>query len=124
MVIVIIGLLAALVVPRYFDTVGKSKVTIARAQMDALDKALEQYRLDVGSLPSPEQGLRALTTQPAGAAKWRGPYLKKGVPDDPWGNPYVYKLTESREAEIISLGADGQTGGNGDDKDIFLSGSN
>ena len=109
-VIVIIGLLAGLVAPRYFDTVGKSKSKVARAQMDSLEKALDQYRLDVGAFPSTEQGLNSLITQPNGIAKWQGPYLKKAVPLDPWGNPYVYKLMESgREIDIISLGSDGQT---------------
>lgn len=121
-VVVIIGLLAGLVVPRYFDTVGKSKAKIARAQMDAFDKALEQYRLDVGTLPSQEQGLPALVAAPSGATRWQGPYLKKAVPLDPWGNPYIYKLSESRrDADIISLGADGQAGGTGEAKDVALS---
>jgi general secretion pathway protein G len=121
-VIVIIGLLAGLVVPRYFDTVGKSKAKVARAQMDSFEKALEQYRLDVGSLPTAEQGLDALMTAPAGISKWQGPYLKKAVPPDPWGNRYIYKLSESRrDPEIISLGADGQPGGSGEAADISLS---
>lgn len=123
-VIVIIGLLAGLVVPRYFDTVEKSKSKIVRAQMDSFEKALEQYRLDVGALPTPEQGLAALITAPSGVAKWQGPYLKKAVPPDPWGRPYVYKLSESRrDPEIISLGADGMPGGTGEAKDILLSAS-
>ncbi|MEO5670104.1 MAG: type II secretion system major pseudopilin GspG [Ramlibacter sp.] len=121
-VIVIIGLLAGLVVPRYFDTVSKSKVKVVRAQMDSFEKALEQYRLEVGFLPTTEQGLAALLTAPPAVAKWQGPYLKKAIPLDPWGHPYVYKLSESRkDPEIISLGADGQPGGTGDAKDILLS---
>ncbi len=121
-VIVIIGLLAGLVVPRYFDTVGKSKAKVARAQMDSFEKALEQYRLDVGALPAPQYGLAALLTAPPGAPRWQGPYLKKGVPVDPWGNAYVYKLSEtSRDPEIISLGADGQPGGAGEAADVLLS---
>ena len=122
MVIVIIGLLAGLVVPRYFDTVGKSKAKIVRAQMDSFEKALEQYRLDVGSLPAQEQGLQALVTAPAGLPQWQGPYLKKAVPLDPWGNPYVYKLSANRrDPDIVSFGADGQPGGTGEAKDIALS---
>lgn len=121
-VVVIIGLLAGLVVPRYFDTVSKSKAKIARAQMDSFEKALEQYRLDVGSLPSQEQGLNALVSAPSGVARWQGPYLKKAVPPDPWGNPYIYKLSDSRrDADIVSLGSDGQVGGTADAKDIALS---
>jgi general secretion pathway protein G len=121
-VIVIIGLLSGLVVPRYFDTVGKSKAKIARAQMTSLEQALDQYRLDVGSYPSPEQGLSALINQPTGLARWQGPYLKKDVPKDPWDNPYIYKLSSSqRDVDIVSLGSDGQPGGSGEAKDIALS---
>jgi general secretion pathway protein G len=121
-VIVIIGLLSGLVVPRYFDTVGKSKAKVAKAQMVALEKALEQYRLDVNAYPTSEQGLNALVTQPPGVLKWQGPYLKKAIPPDPWDRPYVYSLSASRqEVEIISLGADGASGGVGEAKDIALS---
>lgn len=121
-VVVIIGLLAGLIAPRYFDTVGKSKAKIARAQMDAFEKALEQYRLDVGVLPTEAQGLEALMTAPANTPKWQGPYLKKAVPPDPWGHPYIYKLpASSRDADIISYGADGQPGGSGEAADIALS---
>lgn len=121
-VIVIIGLLAGLVGPRYFDTVSKSKAKVARAQMDSLEKAFDQYRLEVGAFPTQEQGLEALMTQPTGVSKWQGPYLKKGVPLDPWGHPYIYNLSESqKEMDIVSLGSDGQPGGEGDAKDIALS---
>jgi general secretion pathway protein G len=120
-VVVIIGLLAGLVVPRYFDTLEKSKSKIARAQLDAFEKALEQYRLDVGSLPRDEQGLQALIAAPSGVANWQGPYLKKTVPLDPWGHAYVYKLAPTgKEADIISYGADGQPGGTGEAADISL----
>ncbi len=121
-VIVIIGLLAGLVAPRYFDTVGKSKTKIARAQIDSLDKALEQYRLDTGAYPTTEQGLASLITQPNGVTKWQGPYLKKALPLDPWERPYVYKVIEAKgEIDIITLGSDGQTGGTGEAKDVALS---
>lgn len=86
-VMVIIGFLAGFVAPRYFAEVGKSEVKVTRAQIDAFEKALESYRLDVGRLPTTEQGLEALMTQPSDLAKWRGPYLKKAVPPDPWGKP-------------------------------------
>lgn len=120
-VVVIIGLLAGLVVPRYFDTLEKSKSKIVRAQLDAFDKALEQYRLDVGTLPTDEQGLNALITAPSGVASWQGPYLKSAVPPDPWGHAYIYKLASTgREADVISYGADGQPGGTGEAKDISL----
>lgn len=119
-VIVIIGLLAGLVAPRYFDTVSKSKVKVARAQMDSISKALEQYRLEVGTFPTQEQGLEALMVQPAGVKRWQGPYLKKEVPLDPWNNEYVYKV-QGREMDLTSLGSDGQVGGDGDAKDLALS---
>lgn len=118
-VMVIIGLLAGYVAPRYFAEVGKSEVKVARAQIDAFEKALESYRLDVGRLPTTDQGLDALMIQPSGVAKWRGPYLKKSVPPDPWGKPYQYKQPgEHGDFDIVSLGRDGKPGGQGDDADI------
>src|SRR3981081_3436762 len=85
-VMVIIGLLAGFVAPRYFSQVGKSRVKAARAQIDALDKALGQFRIDVGRLPTAEEGLAALDVAPSGLQNWEGPYLKKAVPVDPWGH--------------------------------------
>lgn len=119
-VIVIIGLLAAYVGPKYFAQLGKSEVTIAKAQIEAFEKSLDTFRLDVGRYPTTEEGLNSLVTAPASAgAKWNGPYLKKGVPPDPWGHPYQYKAPGSKsEFEIISLGRDGQPGGSGEDADI------
>lgn len=118
-VMVIIGLLAAYVGPRYFSQIGKSEVKAARAQIDALDKALDQYRLDVGHYPSTEQGLAALASQPAGVLKWSGPYLKKALPADPWGNAYVYRQPGERaEYDLVSYGKDGQPGGAGEAADI------
>src|SRR3954471_20835985 len=84
-VIVIVGLLAGYVAPRYFSQVGKSEVQVARAQIDSLEKALDQYRLDTRHYPTAEQGLDALVTQPSNEANGAGPYLKKAVPADPWG---------------------------------------
>lgn len=119
-VMVIIGMLAAYVGPRFFSQIGKSEVKAARAQIDGLEKALDQYRLDVGRYPNSEQGLAALMTQPAGVTRWSGPYLKKAVPDDPWGNPYVYKLPSEHggEFDLFSYGKDGQAGGTGEAEDI------
>lgn len=118
-VIVIIGLLAGLVAPRYFDQVGKSNTKIAKAQIDALEKALDQYRLDVGSYPSTEQGLAALNTKPANNERWAGPYLKKAVPPDPWGAPYQYKSPgEHGDYDLQSWGSDGQPGGTGEASDV------
>jgi general secretion pathway protein G len=118
-VIVIIGLLAGLVAPRYFDQVSKSNTKIARAQIDALEKALDQYRLDVGSYPTTEQGLTALNVRPQNLEKWAGPYLKKTVPADPWGARYVYKAPgDHGDYDLSSLGSDGQAGGTGEAADV------
>jgi general secretion pathway protein G len=118
-VIVIIGLLAGYVAPRYFSQVGKSEVQVARAQIESLEKALDQYRLDNRSYPSAEQGLEALVNRPANAPNWGGPYLKKAVPSDPWGRAYVYRVPGQRsDIEVVSLGRDGKAGGNGEDADI------
>jgi len=119
-VIVIIGLLAAYVGPKYFSQLGKSEVTAAKAQIDAFDKTLDTYRLDVGRYPTSEEGLAALMTAPPGAgAKWNGPYLKKAIPPDPWGNPYQYRSPgATADYEVLSLGKDGQPGGTGDNADI------
>jgi general secretion pathway protein G len=120
-VIVIIGLLAGYVAPRYFGQVGKSEVQVARAQLDSLEKALDQYRLDNRHYPTAEQGLEALVNKPAAEANWAGPYLKKAVPNDPWGHAYVYRMPgEKSEFDVYSLGRDGKPGGSGEDADIGL----
>ena len=118
-VMVIIGLLAGYVGPRYFAQVGKSEVKVTRAQIDAFEKALDQYRLDTGRYPTTEQGLNALLARPANEPKWGGPYLRKGVPPDPWGNPYLYRSPgEKAEYDLLSLGKDGQPGGVGEAADL------
>jgi general secretion pathway protein G len=118
-VVAIIGLLAGYVAPRYFGQIGKSEVNTAKAQIDALEKALDQYRLDVGRYPTTEMGLSALVTRPANEPKWSGPYLKKAVPLDPWGKPYLYKMPgDHGEFDLLSYGKDGQRGGTGEDADI------
>ena len=118
-VIVIIGLLAGYVAPRYFSQVGRSEIQVAKAQIDALEKALDQYRLDMRRYPSPDEGLDALVSAPAGAKTWNGPYLKKAVPADPWGRPFVYRTGgASGDFELVSLGRDGKPGGSGEDADI------
>jgi len=94
-------------------------VTAVRAQIDGFEKALDSYRLDNGRYPTTEQGLNALLTKPADLPKWNGPYLRKAVPLDPWGNPYRYKSpAEKGDYEILSYGKDGQPGGTGDGADI------
>lgn len=118
-VMVIIGLLAAYVAPKYFSQIGKSETKTALAQIDALGKALDQYRLDVGRYPTGEQGLAALFTKPGSEAKWNGPYLQKNVPNDPWGKAYVYRQPgEHGEYDLLSYGKDGQLGGSGEAADI------
>lgn len=118
-VMVIIGLLVGYVAPRYFSQIGKSEIKTAQAQIDALEKALDQYRLDVGRYPATEQGLSALNTQPAGETRWHGPYLKKAVPRDPWGQVYQYRFPgEHGDFDLYSLGPDGKPGGEGESADI------
>lgn len=118
-VMVIVGLLAGYVAPRYFGQIGKSEIKAARAQIDALEKALDQFRIDAGRYPTTEEGLAALVTRPGNDARWAGPYLRKGVPQDPWGRPYVYRHPGERgDFDLLSYGKDGQPGGSGDGEDI------
>lgn len=118
-VMVIIGLLAGYVGPRYFGQIGKSETKLARVQIDALEKAIDQSRLDPGRFPPQEVGLAALVERPNNEPKWAGPYLKKGVPLDPWGRPYIYKIPGQRgDYDLISYGKDGRQGGSGDGEDV------
>lgn len=116
---VIIGLLVGYIGPKYFAQIGKSEIKVARAQIAALEQALDQYRLDTGHYPTTEQGLAALFAKPGNEQKWGGPYLKKNVPSDPWGKPYIYKSPgEHGEYDLSSLGKDGQPGGSDEAADI------
>lgn len=118
-VMVILGLLAALVGPKMFGKVGKSKQKVAKAQISLLETALDTYRLDTGKYPTTEQSLDALRTEPDDMEKWDGPYLPKAVPLDPWGHEYGYICPgEQGDFDIISYGADGNEGGENEDKDI------
>ncbi len=118
-VMVIIGLLAGYVGPKLFGQIGKSEVKAAKAQIDALQKALDQYRIDIGRYPSTEQGLVALVARPAGEPRWSGPYLAKAVPADPWGNAYQYRAPgQHGEFDLLSFGRDGRPGGDGENADI------
>jgi general secretion pathway protein G len=118
-VIAIIGLLTGYVAPRYFAQIGKSEVSAAKAQLDAFEKALDQYRLDTGRYPGTEQGLAALAVQPPDEPRWRGPYLKKPAPADPWGRPYVYKHPgDHGDYDLMSYGKDGAPGGLGEASDV------
>jgi len=118
-VLVIVGLLAALVGPTLYQRINPAKQSVARAQIENFMTALDSYFLDNGSFPASQQGLNVLRARPEGAAKWNGPYLKKEIPADPWGNPYVYR-TPGRNGgyEIISYGADGKEGGEAEHADI------
>lgn len=118
-VVFIIGLLAALVGPQLFKRVGGAKQKMARTQIEVLGTALDTYRLDVGQYPTSEQGLAALVAQPEEIETWDGPYLRKDVPKDPWGNDYIYRSPGERgEYELLSLGADRAEGGEGENQDV------
>jgi general secretion pathway protein G len=118
-VMVILGLLAALVAPKMFGKTEEAKQKAAQAQISFFESGLDTYRLDVGKFPTTEEGLRALRLKPDGADKWEGPYLPKQIPPDPWGNPYVYQYPgEHGYYDIISYGADGLPGGEGENTDI------
>jgi general secretion pathway protein G len=119
-VVTIIALFVAIVGPRLFKNVDKSKVVAAKSQIEAFGTALGTYKLDVGTFPSTDQGLQALRLKPGDVANWNGPYLPKDIPLDPWGHPYIYKFPGDHgdEPDIMSLGADGQMGGEGLDADI------
>lgn len=112
LVMVILGLLAALVGPRFFGQEKKARQRAAKGQIALFEAALDNYRLDVGRYPTTDQGLQALQEKPDAVEKWDGPYLKKAVPADPWGNPFVYESpSEHGDYAIMSYGADGSPGG-------------
>jgi general secretion pathway protein G len=119
-VILIIGLLTGIVAPRFLSQISKSEATAAKAQMDAFDKALQAYRIDMGRYPSAGEGLQALVTAPSNDSRWRGPYLKDNVPVDPWGSAYQFRSpsTRGKDYDLLSLGRDRSPGGSGDDADI------
>ena len=119
-VMVIIGLLMALVGPRFIRQAEVAKVKAARAQVELLGTALDTFRLDVGRYPTSQEGLAALRQRPFGTDRWDGPYLKKEVPKDPWDRPYYYRSPgeAGRPYDLYSLGADGTPGGEGDGRDI------
>jgi general secretion pathway protein G len=119
-VLVIIGLLAGLVAPQFFRQLGKSEQKVAAAQIESFTKALDAYRLDLGRFPATEEGLKALNAKPTGGdTRWQGPYLKKDVPNDPWGRPYQYRAPAGeKDYEIMSLGKDGMPGGDGENADV------
>ena len=118
-VVIILGVLAGLVGPRLFGRVGQSRQAAARVQIELLGAALDQFKLDVGRYPNSQEGLQALQQSPGNAPGWEGPYLKKDIPRDPWGNPYQYKAPgEHGEYDLSSLGSDGSAGGDGEARDV------
>ena len=119
-VVAIIGLFVALVGPKLFQSLDKSKVTAAQSQIAGYKTALGTYKLDVGTFPTTEQGLAALRTKPADVQNWNGPYTDKEIVNDPWQHPYIYKFPGEHgdEPDIISYGLDGQPGGEGLNADI------
>jgi general secretion pathway protein G len=119
-VLAILGLLAGLVGPQVMKFLGSSKTKTAALQIEDLAATLDLYRLEIGRYPNTSEGLGALVTDPGNAPNWNGPYLKKGaVPKDPWGNDYEYRAPgQNGPYDIWSLGADGQEGGEGEDKDL------
>jgi len=127
-VITVIAILASLVTPMVFRNVGDAKATAAKAQIELLGLALDTYRLHNDQYPSTAQGLAALIALPVGepsARVWRGPYLKRAVPDDPWGRPYHYEspgATSPDGYDLLSYGRDGQPGGTGEDADVSAAG--
>ena len=118
-VIIIIGLLAALVGPRLFGKVSMAKLKAAKAQIELFGTALDALRLDVGRYPTSEEGLKALREKPSGMENWKGPYLPKEIPSDPWGKSYVYKSPgEHGDYDLTSYGLDGAPGGEGENEDV------
>ena len=125
-VLVILGMLAALVGPRVMKHLSSAKSDTAKLQVEEFSNALDMYKLEVGSYPTSQEGLQALMQAPAGASNWAGPYLKKNViPKDPWGHDYIYLCPGTNESpgrhgafDIYSYGADNREGGEGEDKDI------
>ena len=117
-VMAIIALLAALVGPKLFPKLGKGKQSAAKAQIELIGQALDQFRLDTGRYPTTQEGLNSLMVNP-GIDGWEGPYLKKALPPDPWGKPYQYVCPGTRgEYDLLSYGRDGNPGGDGEDKDV------
>lgn len=119
LVLVIVGLLAAVVGPTLYQRIKPAKETAARMQIENFATALDNFMVDMGRYPTMQEGLAALRTQPGNLEKWKGPYLKKEMPNDPWGTPYAYRAPgRSGGYEIVSYGADGREGGEGENADI------
>ena len=120
-VLIILGLIAAFAAPRVIKFVGGAKTDSAKIQIERLSGVLDLYRLQVGRYPNEDEGLNALMEQPADAPDWEGPYLKKAdALIDPWRRPYIYRFPgEHGDYDLYSLGADGEDGGEGEDRDLM-----
>lgn len=118
-VLVILTLLAGLVGPRVMSLLGGAKSKTAALQISDLEKTLEIFKLDAGRFPTTEEGLNALVAKPGSVSGWNGPYIKGGLPSDPWGKPYAYTSPAANGGvEILTFGADGVAGGDGENADI------
>jgi general secretion pathway protein G len=117
-VILILAILAALIVPRVVNKTGDAKRAKAASDIQSLRSTLNNFRLDCDRFPTTEEGLDALRTEPADIRGWRGPYLDKPIPPDPWGNPYVYEDLGNDSITVVSYGSDGAPGGEGDASDV------
>ncbi|HEV7867609.1 MAG TPA: type II secretion system major pseudopilin GspG [Chthoniobacteraceae bacterium] len=117
LVLVILAVLAAIVIPKFAGRSQQAKETAAQSQINSMELALDSFEVDNGFFPKGNDGLSALVEQPSGAQNWKGPYLKKGIPADPWGNPYVYAYPGKNNAagyDLSSMGPDGRSGGDDD----------
>ena len=119
-VLVILTLLAGLVGPKVLDQLGGAKSKTAKIQISEIEQSLDLFKLDVGRYPTDAEGLRALVEKPATAQGWTAPYLKKGLPTDPWGAAYLYRNPgRNGGPDVFSLGADGKPGGDGENADVY-----
>ncbi|KPL09034.1 hypothetical protein AMJ85_07325 [candidate division BRC1 bacterium SM23_51] len=117
LVLLILGLLAAIVVPKFTGRSEQARITAAETQISSFETALDAFEVDNGFYPKGSDGLRDLLEEPSNAKNWRGPYLKQGIPDDPWGNPYIYEYPgkhNEKGFDLMSMGPDGSTGGDDD----------
>jgi general secretion pathway protein G len=116
LVLVILAVLAAIVIPKFSGRSEQAKVTAAKSQISSIELALDAFEVDNGFYPKGNAGLTALIETPSGAQNWKGPYLKKGIPLDPWGNAYVYTYPGRNNADydLMSMGPDGRAGGDDD----------
>jgi len=119
-VIIILGLIAGLVVPKFIGKVDKAKPKMAKVQIEILGSALDTFRLDNDRYPTTEEGLNALREKPGGLKGWDGPYLPKAIPPDPWDRPYIYKCPGEHgdNYDLFSYGRDGVEGGEKSDQDV------